>query len=69
MPFRDVIGHAHLIALLARSVAGGTLPPSLVLAGPSGIGKRLAAVSVAQALNCLKGSGFRVQGSGFRVQG
>ena len=69
MPFRDVIGHAHLIDLLARSVAGGTLPPSLVLAGPSGIGKRLAAVSVAQALNCLKGSGFRVQGSGFGVQG
>ncbi len=69
MPFRDVIGHAHLIDLLPRWVAGGTLPPSLVLAGPSGIGKRLAAVSVAQALNCLKGSGFRVQGSGFGVQG
>jgi DNA polymerase-3 subunit delta' len=54
-----------VIDLLARSVAGGTLPPSLVLAGPSGVGKRLAAVSVAQALNCLEGSGFRVQGSGF----
>ena len=53
MPFRDVIGHPRLIDLLARSVAGGTLPPSLVLAGPSGIGKRLAALSVAQSLNCL----------------
>jgi DNA polymerase-3 subunit delta' len=52
--FRDVIGHARLIDLLARSVAGGTLPPSLVLAGPAGIGKRLTAVAVAQALNCLE---------------
>ena len=54
MPFRDVIGHTRLIDLLARSVAGGSLPPSLVLAGPSGIGKRLAALSVAQSLNCLE---------------
>jgi DNA polymerase-3 subunit delta' len=53
VPFRDVVGHARLIELLSRSVAANTLPPSLVLAGPSGIGKRLAALSVAQALNCL----------------
>jgi DNA polymerase III subunit delta' len=54
VPFRDIIGHARLVDLLARSVAGGTLPPSLLLAGPAGIGKRLTAVAVAQALNCLK---------------
>jgi DNA polymerase III subunit delta' len=54
VPFRDVIGHTRLIDLLARSVAGGSLPPSLVLAGPAGIGKRLAALSVAQSLNCLE---------------
>jgi DNA polymerase-3 subunit delta' len=53
VPFRDVVGHTRLIELLARSVAGGSLPPSLVLAGPSGIGKRLAALSVAQGLNCI----------------
>jgi DNA polymerase-3 subunit delta' len=56
MPFRDVIGHRLLLALLRRSVAGGTLPPSLLLTGPSGIGKRLTAVAVAQALNCLERS-------------
>jgi DNA polymerase III subunit delta' len=54
MPFRDVTGHARLVDLLARSIAGGTLPPSLLLAGPSGIGKRLVAVAVSQALNCLE---------------
>ena len=56
MPFRDVVGHVRLIDLLSRSVAGGTLPPSLLFAGPAGIGKHLAALSVAQSLNCLKPS-------------
>ena len=53
MPFRDIVGHVRLIDLLSRSVAGGTLPPSLLFAGPAGIGKRLTALAVAQALNCL----------------
>jgi DNA polymerase-3 subunit delta' len=54
MPFRDVVGHARLIKLLSRSAAGGTLPPSLLFAGPPGVGKRLAAISLAQTLNCLE---------------
>jgi DNA polymerase-3 subunit delta' len=53
MPFQNVIGHRRILDLLARSVVRDSLPPSLIFAGPSGIGKRLAAVSVAQALNCL----------------
>jgi DNA polymerase-3 subunit delta' len=53
MPLRDIVGHVRLIKLLSRSAAGGTLPPSLLFAGPSGIGKRLTAVSLAQTLNCL----------------
>jgi DNA polymerase III subunit delta' len=64
MPFRDVVGHVRLIDLLSRSVAGGTLPPSLLFAGPAGLGKRLTALAVAQALNCLDGSRFTVHGSG-----
>ena len=56
MPFRDVVGHVRLIDLLTRSVAGGTLPPSLLFAGPAGIGKYLIALAVAQSLNCLKPS-------------
>ena len=53
MPFRDIIGHRKLVALLSRSVAGHSLPPSLIFSGPSGIGKQMAAVATAQALNCL----------------
>ena len=64
MPFRDVVGHVRLVDLLSRSVAGSTLPPSLLFAGPAGIGKHLTALAVAQALNCTQGSAFTVQGSG-----
>ncbi len=53
MPFRDVVGHVRLIDLLSRSIVGGTLPPTLLFAGPSGVGKHLTALAVAQALNCL----------------
>lgn len=53
MPFRDIIGHRTLVSLLTRSIARQSLPPSLILSGPSGIGKRMAAMATAQALNCL----------------
>ena len=53
MPFRDVVGHARLVSLLSRAVARDTLPPSLILAGPAGVGKRRVAAAVAAALNCL----------------
>ena len=52
MPFRDLTGHRRLVALLTRSIREHTLPPSLIFAGPSGVGKRAAALGTAQALNC-----------------
>ena len=53
MPFRDVIGHRRIVALLARSVANEWLPPSLVFAGPDVASMRQIATALAQALNCL----------------
>ena len=53
MPFRSIVGHMRLVPLIARAVARGTLPPSLLLAGPAGVGKRRVAVAIAEALNCL----------------
>lgn len=53
MPFRDVVGHRALVSLLMRSIARDTMPPSLMFAGPAGVGKRLVAGAVAQTLNCL----------------
>ena len=52
MPFRDVVGHRRLVHLLSRAIREQSLPPSLIFAGPAGIGKRLVALSTAQALNC-----------------
>jgi len=54
VPFRTIVGHRRLLSLLSRAVARGTLPPALLLAGPAGIGKRRAAVAIAEAVNCLK---------------
>ncbi len=53
MPFRDISGHHQLFELIGRAAARGTLPPSLIFAGPEGVGKRMAAVALAQLLNCL----------------
>jgi len=52
MPFRDVIGHRALVTLLSRAADRGAVPPSLIFAGPAGVGKRLVAIATAQALNC-----------------
>lgn len=52
MRFRDLIGHEPLVRLLARAVGRGTLPPSLIFAGPEGVGKRTAALALAHVLNC-----------------
>ncbi len=53
MPFRSLLGHTTTLSLLSRAAGAGTLPPSLIFAGPDGVGKRAAAVALAQALNCL----------------
>jgi len=54
MPFRDIVGHKRLVSLLSRAIARQTLPPSLLFAGPAGVGKRRVAMAVAEAVNCLK---------------
>ena len=52
MPFSAIAGHRPVLELLARAVARATLPQSLVFSGPAGVGKRLTALALAQALNC-----------------
>jgi DNA polymerase-3 subunit delta' len=53
MPLRDLVGHAHLRELLAGAATRGTLPASLIFAGPEGVGKRMTAMALAQLVNCL----------------
>jgi DNA polymerase III subunit delta' len=53
MPFRTVVGHRHVVGLLSHAAARNTLPPSFILSGPGGVGKRRVATALAQVLNCL----------------
>jgi DNA polymerase-3 subunit delta' len=57
MPFRDITGHGQVKPLIARAALRGTLPPSLIFAGPSGVGKRMAALALAQLVNCVTPAG------------
>jgi len=53
MSFSDLAGHRRVLELLARAAVRGSLPPSLIFAGPEGVGKRAAATALAQLFNCL----------------
>jgi DNA polymerase-3 subunit delta' len=54
VPFSSIVGHRHIVSLLSRALAQDTLPPSLLLAGQAGIGKRRIAMTIAAAVNCLE---------------
>jgi DNA polymerase-3 subunit delta' len=54
MLLRDIIGHRRLATLLARAIERESLPPTLLFAGPPGVGKWAMARATAQAVNCLE---------------
>jgi DNA polymerase-3 subunit delta' len=54
MPLAAIIGHAPIVSLLKQAVRRGSVPQSLLFAGPEGVGKRAVAVALAQAINCPK---------------
>lgn len=52
MPFSDLVSHTRTLDLLRRAVMRGSVPQSLLFAGPEGVGKHTAAIALAQAVNC-----------------
>jgi DNA polymerase-3 subunit delta' len=50
----DVIGHRRVVSLLSAAAARGSLPPTLLFAGQSGVGKFAVARGLAQVINCLE---------------
>jgi DNA polymerase III subunit delta' len=64
MSFPNIIGHGHLLDLMARAAVRGSLPPSLIFAGPEGVGKRMAAIGLAQLVNCLSPVGADTESPG-----
>ena len=57
MPIVPLYGHADLRARLAESAARGTLPASLLLHGPRGVGKQRLALWLGQLLLCRAAPG------------
>jgi DNA polymerase III subunit delta' len=55
MAFKDIIGQNKAISILLRTIHRGRVPSSYLFAGESGIGKKLTAINLAKALNCLSG--------------
>jgi DNA polymerase-3 subunit delta' len=54
VPFRDIKGHRQVLGLLSSAVERRAVPQSLLFSGPDGVGKRLVAVALAQAVNCTE---------------
>lgn len=52
MSFKDIKGHSRAVSFLKSSIAGGRLANAYIFYGPGGIGKKLAALNFAKAINC-----------------
>jgi DNA polymerase-3 subunit delta' len=55
MSFKDVLGHSLPIEFLKRAIHQDKVSHSYLFLGNEGIGKKLAALQFAKALNCLEG--------------
>jgi len=54
MGFGGIIGQDRVIALLRRALRADRLAHAYLFVGPGGVGKRLVALALAQAANCLR---------------
>jgi DNA polymerase-3 subunit delta' len=52
MPFAEILGQARAVSRLRNAVAAGRLAQAYSFVGPEGVGKRLTALALAQAVNC-----------------
>jgi DNA polymerase-3 subunit delta' len=59
MPFREITGQDRAVGPLRAALRRGTLHHAYLFGGPEGVGKRAAAIALAQAANCERG---RAQG-------
>jgi DNA polymerase-3 subunit delta' len=54
MALREIIGQDRALRILLGTLKRDRVPSSVLLSGDSGIGKRLAAINYAKAVNCLE---------------
>lgn len=53
MPFAEIVGQDRAVSRLRLALSEGRLAQAYCFFGPPGVGKRTAAVALAQAVNCL----------------
>jgi DNA polymerase-3 subunit delta' len=54
MGFSEIKGQENAIKVLERYLAGGRMQGGYLFSGPEGVGKKMAAISLAMALNCAR---------------
>lgn len=54
MPFPGIFGQPRAIAVLAAALRADRVPHAYLFEGPDGVGRRAAALALAQGLNCLE---------------
>ena len=54
MSFNEFLGNASTVRHLREAIAQRRMPPTLILAGPRGVGKYTLALMLAQTMNCLE---------------
>lgn len=54
MPFQEITGQDAAVNGLRRALERGRMAHALLFTGPEGVGKRTAALALAQALNCAQ---------------
>ncbi len=57
MPFKDISGHERQTELLQNAVLSESVSHAYLFYGPEGVGKKLVARTLAQALNCERKDG------------
>lgn len=53
MAFKDIIGQDKAIRIIGKTLARNRVPSAYLFAGEYGIGKKLTAINLAKAINCL----------------
>jgi DNA polymerase-3 subunit delta' len=63
----DIIGHADILDFLSRAAEQNRLNPSLLFAGPDGVGKKTVAMHTARLLNCEMAGDFLLIDKAFQA--
>lgn len=58
MALKDVLGQERALRILSGTLRRGRVPSAMLFSGDSGIGKRLAAINYAKAINCARPEGY-----------